>query len=113
MGKPSSYPDYSITNAKTRLEMPLMEMRITNVSVIAHLHDKYGAGTVLHRITVRGSLSSTSATRPIRARITCKYVWVWMIAGVCHASFGSRRCSGMRAKALQVLRRSRDHACLA
>ncbi len=37
-----SHPVYSITNPKTGFEIPLMELRITTVPVIAHLHDNYG-----------------------------------------------------------------------
>ncbi len=50
MKEPFSHPVYSITNYKTRLEMPLMELRITNLPVIAHLHDNSGVGTFLLRI---------------------------------------------------------------
>ncbi|CAD7973922.1 unnamed protein product, partial [Amoebophrya sp. A120] len=47
---PSAHPVCSITNSKTRLTMPLLAMRITNVPVIANLHDNSGVGTFLLRI---------------------------------------------------------------
>ncbi len=50
MRKPLSHSVYSITNSKTQLEMPLMELRITDVPVIAHLHDNSGVRTFLLRI---------------------------------------------------------------
>ncbi len=58
MRKRAFPPVYSITKYQTRLEMPLMEMRITNLTVIAHLHDNYGVGTYLHRIKVPGVAES-------------------------------------------------------
>ncbi len=51
MRKLFSHPVYSITNvAKTRLEMLRMEIRITNVCVIAHLDDNSGVQAILLRI---------------------------------------------------------------
>ncbi|CAD7969292.1 unnamed protein product [Amoebophrya sp. A120] len=47
---PSAHPVYSIRNSKTRLKMPLLALRITNVPVIANLHDNSGVGTFLLRI---------------------------------------------------------------
>ncbi len=50
---PSAYPRYSITNvSKTQLEMPRMEMRITNVPALANLHDNSGMGTTLLQMIV-------------------------------------------------------------
>ncbi len=49
MRKPFSHPVYSITNTKTRLGMPLMEMRITNVPLVAHLHYNSGVGTRFYK----------------------------------------------------------------
>ncbi len=48
---PSAHPVYSITNSKTQLRMPLLAMCITNVPVIANLHDNSGVGTFLLRIS--------------------------------------------------------------
>ncbi len=50
MRNPFCHGVYSISNFKTRLEMPLMEMRITDASVAANLHDNSGVGTFLLRI---------------------------------------------------------------
>ncbi len=66
---PSAHPGYSITNAETRLQIPLMGMPITNVPVIANLHDNSGVGTFLQmisagatRVSPPGSTSSSAAS---------------------------------------------------
>ncbi len=54
MRKPACNPVYSITKPKTRLVNPGMGLRITNLRVIANLHDNSGVvGTFLHRIRSR------------------------------------------------------------
>ncbi len=41
--------------------MAPMEMRITDVPAIPHLHDNYGVGTFLHRIFALSNLAYTFA----------------------------------------------------
>ncbi|CAD7945292.1 unnamed protein product, partial [Amoebophrya sp. A120] len=48
---PSPHPVYSIRNSRARLEMPLIGLRITNVSVIEILYENSRVGTFFLRMS--------------------------------------------------------------
>ncbi|CAD7934461.1 unnamed protein product [Amoebophrya sp. A120] len=92
---PSADPIYSITNSKTRLKMVLLAMRITNVPVIANLHDNSGVGTFLLRIYLFLHGGGPCQHIPLYGVLNCYILNCYMI---CNA-----RMAKVKGRALRVL----------